>query len=91
MLQSEKVIRTRSLVNQGYKMSEVKEILSSVSDSAKTESDADLRSERLNFQIENNQFHIEIQRKDQSMIYYVAGAILRAILKRTKCEVSRTP
>ena len=67
-------------------MSEVKEIFSSVSSSAKTESDVDLLSECLNFQLENIQFHIEIQREDQPIIYYVAGAISRAILKRTKCE-----
>ena len=58
-------------------MSEVKEKFSSVSNSAKTESDADLLSERLNFQIENIRFHLEIQRGDQSMSYYVAGAISR--------------
>ena len=71
-------------------MSEVKEIFSSVSSSAKTESDADLLSERLNSQIENIQSHIEIQRDDQSIIYDVAGAMSRAILKRTKCTVYRT-
>ena len=53
VLQSENVIRTLSLISQGFKMSEVKEISSSVSNSAKTESDADLLSERLNFQIKN--------------------------------------
>ena len=67
-------------------MSEVKKIFSSVSNSAKTESDADMLSERLNFQLENIQFHIEIQREDQPIIYCVASAISRAILKRTKCE-----
>ena len=65
-------------------MSEVKEIFYSVSNSAKTESDADLLSERLNFQFENIQLHIEIQRGDQSITYYVADAMSRAILKRTK-------
>ena len=85
-LQSEKVIRTRSLTNQGFNMAEVKEIFSSVSSSANTESDVDLLSECLNFQLENIQFHIEIQREDQPIIYYVAGAISRAILKQTKCE-----
>ena len=38
-------------------MFEVKEIFFSVSNSDKTESDADLLSERLNFQIDNIQFH----------------------------------
>ena len=84
-----KVIRTRSLINQGFKMSEVMEIFSTVSSSAKTESDADLLSERLNFQIENIQFHMEIQREDESIIYYVAGANSCAISKRTKCEKCR--
>ena len=88
MLQSRKVIRTSSLINQGSKMSEVNEIFSSISNSTKTESDADLLSERLNFQIENFQFHLEIQREDQPIIYYVAGTIPRAILMRTKCEKS---
>ena len=68
-------------------MSEVKKIFSSVSNSAKTEPDADLLPERLNFQLENIQFHIEIQRGDQSIIYCVASAISRAILKRAKCEM----
>ena len=67
-------------------MSAVKKKLSSVSNSAKTESNVDLLPGRLNFQIENIQFHIEIQREDQPIIYCVAGAISRAILKRTKCE-----
>ena len=67
-------------------MSEIKEIFSSVSNLSKTESDADLLSERLNFQMENIQFHIEIQREDLPIIYYVTGVMSRAILKRTKCE-----
>ena len=36
--------------------------------------------------MENIQFHTKIQREDQSIFYCVAGAISRAILKRTKCE-----
>ena len=87
--QSEKDIRTRSSISQGFKMSEIMEIFSSVSNSAKTESNVDLLSERLNFQIENIQFHIEIQREDQPIIYCVAGVISRAILNRTKCEKCR--
>ena len=62
VLQSEKIIRTRSLINQGFKMSKVKKIFSSVSSSAKTESDVDLLSKRVSFEIENIQFHIAIQR-----------------------------
>ena len=77
MLQSEKVIRTRSLINQGFNMSELKEKFSAVSNSAKTESDADLLSERLNFQMENIQFHIEIQR----------GGSINNLL-RSRCNVT---
>ena len=43
-------------------------------------------SEMLNFRLENIQFHIELNPEDQSIIYYVAGAISRSIIKKGKCE-----
>ena len=88
MLQSEKVIRTRSLINQRFQDVRNKGDISSVSNLSETESDADLLSERLNFQMENVQFHMEIQREDLSIIYYVTGVISPTILKRAKCDVS---
>ena len=40
----------------------------------------------LNFRLENIQFHIDLSSEDQSIIYYVAAAISRSIIKKRKCE-----
>ena len=89
VVQSEKVIRTRSLIDQGFNMSEVKEIFSSTTTGETIKSEADFLTDNLNIQMENIQFHKEIQQEDQSIIYYVAGAIVRIVLKKTKCEKCR--
>ena len=89
VVQSEKVIRTRSLIDQGFNMSEVKEIFSSTTTGETIKSEADFLTDNLNIQMENIQFHKEIQQEEQSIIYYVAGAIVRIVLKKTKCEKCR--
>ena len=86
IIQSEKIIRTRSLIEQGFDMSQIKDIFENVENFDSLESHANALSEMLNFRLENIQFHIDVNSEDQSIIYYVAGAISRSIIKKIKCE-----
>ena len=86
IIQSEKTIRTRSLIEQGFDMSEIKDIFENVENSDCSEVDVTALSEMLNFHLENIQFHIDLNSEDRSIIYYVSGAISRSIMKKVKCE-----
>ena len=67
-------------------MSQIKDIFENVENFDSLESHANALSEMLNFRLENIQFHIDVNSEDQSIIYYVAGAISRSIIKKIKCE-----
>ena len=86
IIQSEKIIRTRSLIEQGFDMSQIKDIFENVENFDSLESHANAFSEMLHFRLENIQFHIDVNSEDQPIIYYVAGAISRSIIKKIKCE-----
>ena len=58
-----------------------------VNDSGQTDTDALALLEHVSVQLENIQVHIETHSEDQSIIYFVAGSISRAILKKIKCEM----
>ena len=87
ILQSKKVIRTRSLIDQGFNMKDVQVIFDAVNNSGQTDTDESALSEHGSVRSENIQVHIETHSEDRSIIYYVAGSIARAILKKTKCEM----
>ena len=84
ILQSEKTIRVRSLVEQDFHMKEIQNIFTSIDDSEKTDADAHL-SELITFQIDSFRFHSAVDQNDTSIIFYVAGAVSRTLLKKNKC------
>ena len=86
ILQSEKIIRVRSLIEQGFDMAEVQNIFTSMDDSDKTDADTRYLSELITFQIDSFQFHPAVDQNNTSIIFYVAGAILRTLLKNIQFD-----
>ena len=75
ILQSEKTVRVRSLVEHGFHMKEIQNIFASIDDPEKTDADAHYLSELITFQIDSFQFHSADDQNGTSIIFYVAGAI----------------
>ena len=86
ILQSENIIRVRSLVEQGFDMAEVQNIFTSMDDSDKTDADARYLSELITFQIDSFQFHPAVDQNNTPIIFYVAGAISRTLLKENNAK-----
>ena len=68
-------------------MTEVQNIFTSMDDSDKTDADVRYLSELITFQIDSVQFHPAVDQNNTSIIFYVAGAISRPILKKNKCQM----
>ena len=68
-------------------MKEIQNIFTSIDDSENTDADAHYLSELITFQIDSFQFHSAVDQNDPSIIFYVAGAISRTLLKKNKCQM----
>ena len=63
-----KINSVRSLVEQGFDMTGVQNIFSSMDDSEKTDADARYLSELITFQIDSFQFHSAVDKNDTSTL-----------------------
>jgi hypothetical protein len=89
-LQAEKKIRLESLVKMGFLMNEVKDIFKSCNDA--TMESIKKAGDELLIKVGSFDFELDfnLEKDDEATIFYTAGAIVRGLLRRTKCTACAT-